>query len=143
MDDKTIIKIMLSEYSKNISDLYYTIVWLTIGVLIAAIGWILTSKEARNYLAENVKAKYFVILTILLTELFQLKCLFDINSKIGNVFDGLFNEKKLTATEYCTQALMTAPLLWDWESVLIITVLLSLILIILIILLKNKKNSSV
>jgi hypothetical protein len=46
-------------------DTHLNIIWSATGLLLAAIGWILTSKEAREYITQDAIAKMIVYITII------------------------------------------------------------------------------
>ncbi len=60
-DFDLLIKLLEKNY-----DTHLNIVWAATGLLLATIGWLLTSKDARGYISHDVTAKRVVIFSIIL-----------------------------------------------------------------------------
>jgi len=66
-----IIKLLEKNY-----DTHLNIIWATIGLLLATIGWILTSKEAKEYISQDTFVKKITMFSITFMALFHYFLLF-------------------------------------------------------------------
>jgi hypothetical protein len=68
---------------------YYSTVWKTMGSLMIAIGWVISSDETRNFLCGEPIVRWGAIIvtcTMLLLHFFSLKKLFDASSRIWRAY---------------------------------------------------------
>ena len=66
METKDIIDLLITLLERNF-DVHMNIIWATVGFLLAAIGWVITSREARAFLSgsETIRVVSIIMLALI------------------------------------------------------------------------------
>jgi len=98
MNETDQIALMISLLAKNF-DTHMNIIWATIALLLAAIGWVITSLEARRYLAGSWLNKVVSLIVLTTMLLMHYYLLWITQQQSAALYEGL--------TELVTKAVIT------------------------------------